>query len=527
MNLPQSAMTCDPQNVAGYLLGGKHPDREALVTLDGTHTYGELTSASACVAGYLLAKGCGKGDRVVLIADNGLFWVASYLGILWAGMVCVPLPPAINPQDLEHILKTTEARFAFLQARLLAKHAENFRACNIVVDKAAPTGDGKPVVISFAQLRNDCLNFADLHSIQKNELAALMFTSGSTGEPRGVMVSHGNIIANTDSIVDYLQLTASDRMMTVLPFHYCFGTSLLHTHLRVGARLVLDQRFMYPEVILQRMIEAECTGFAGVPSHFQILLRNSSLRSRTFPHLRHVQQAGGQLAPVFIRELKETLPNTQVFIMYGQTEATARLSYLPPELLDQKLGSVGKGIPGVKLRVVDESGKPVHPGEVGEIVATGENVTLGYWREPDETASRFRDGGLHTGDLATVDADSFIYIVDRAQDFLKCGGKRVSCRQIENQLQSFECLLEAAVLGIPDEILGEAVQAFVVARMPDCPSFHECFGKFCREHLPPQLAPKTFRIVPSLPKNSSGKVAKRNLRSQLISEAGTVDAEEP
>jgi long-chain acyl-CoA synthetase len=231
-----------------------------------------------------------------------------------------------------------------------------------------------------------------------------------------------------------------------------------------------------------------------------------------FPHLRYVQQAGGHLAPALIQELKRALPGTQIFIMYGQTEATARLSYLPPEFLDAKPKSVGSGIPGVTLRVADESGLDVQPGEMGEIIAEGENVALGYWREAEETANTFCNGRLHTGDLATVDEDGFIYMIDRAEDFLKCGGKRVSCRQVENQLQEFDCLLEAAVLATPDEVLGEAVKAFLVARMPDCPAFEDCFRTFCKEHMLPQLVPREFVVMPQLPKNSAGKLLKHELR---------------
>jgi long-chain acyl-CoA synthetase len=270
---------------------------------------------------------------------------------------------------------------------------------------------------------------------------------------------------------------------------------------------------MYPEVILRRMLETECTGFAGVPSHFQILMRNSSMTKSTFPNLRYAQQAGGHLAPVFIQELKQTLPGIQIFIMYGQTEATARLSYLPPEFLDTKPGSVGRGIPGITLCVTGDSGRNVRPGELGEIVAEGENVALGYWHEPAETASTFRNGRLHTGDLATVDDDGFIYVVDRARDFLKCGGKRIGCQQVEDQRKEFECLLDAAVLATPDDVLGEAIEAFLVARMPDCPAFEDCFRTFCKEHMPPQLIPKKFALLPLLPKNSYGKVLKQKLRA--------------
>jgi len=340
-----------------------------------------------------------------------------------------------------------------------------------------------------------------------------MFTSGSTGRPRGVMVSHANIMANTESILQYLDLTENDRIMAVLPFHYCFGTSLLHTHLRVGASLVIGSNFVYPEVVLQRMLDAECTGFAGVPSHFQLLLRNSSLRKKRFPHLRYVQQAGGHLAPAYLRELQEALPHTRIFVMYGQTEGTSRLSYLPPDLLEKKLGSIGKGIPGVRLRVLNESGGEVSQGEVGEIVAEGENVAQGYWRVPAESAVSFRNGMLYTGDHATVDHEGFIYIVGRAKDFVKCGGKRVSCRQLEEQLLEFEGLLEAAVVGMPDDILGEAVKAFIVPRTSDSKGLAARILRFCKERLPPQLVPREIVVLDALPKNTAGKVLKQDLRS--------------
>jgi len=204
--------------------------------------------------------------------------------------------------------------------------------------------------------------------------------------------------------------------------------------------------------------------------------------------------------------------------MYGQTEGTARLSYLPPEFLETKLASIGKGIPGVKLRVLDESGEEVRPGEVGEIVAEGDNVTKGYWRAPEETAACFRDGALFTGDLATVDEDGFIYVVDRAKEFLKCGGKRVSCRQLEDRLLEFDGLLEAAVVGVPDDVLGEAVRAFVVPRLPAGDGLEDRLHLFCKEHMPPALVPKNIVMLKSLPKNSAGKVLRQELKSLLTSE---------
>ncbi|HEY6272822.1 MAG TPA: AMP-binding protein [Terriglobales bacterium] len=506
-------MNSTASNVASFLLEGKEPTRVALRLIDADHTYGSLQSASLDIARCLACAGGRKGDRAILLAENSFFWVAAYLGILRSGLVCVPLPATTSGPELSYILQTTEPRFAFLQAKLVPKHRATLDGLSLVTDHEVADSGLRPVT-SLVKIQSGVTPTGPaLPAVARDDLAALMFTSGSTGRPHGVMVSHGNIIANTESIVDYLKLTDGDRMMTVLPFHYCFGTSLMHTHLRVGGSLVIDLRFMYPEVVLERMQDTECTGFAGVPSHFQILLRSSSLKSKTFPHLRYLQQAGGHLAPAFIRDLRDALPSAQVFVMYGQTEATARLAYLPPESLESKLGSIGKGIPGVRLRVLNESGDEVQRGEVGEIVAEGENITQGYWRAPEESAKCFRQGRLYTGDLATVDDEGFIYVVDRAKEFVKCGGRRVSCRQLEERLLEFDGLLEAAVVGVPDDILGEAVRAFVVPRKPDHRELEERLRLFCKAHMPYQLVPREFVIVDSLPKNSSGKVLRPRLKA--------------
>jgi acyl-CoA synthetase (AMP-forming)/AMP-acid ligase II len=232
----------------------------------------------------------------------------------------------------------------------------------------------------------------------------------------------------------------------------------------------------------------------------------------SFPALRYVQQAGGHLAPVFVRELQVALPGTRIFLMYGQTEATARLSYLPPDMVSLKAGSIGKAVPGVRLRVITPEGTDARPDEIGEIVAEGDNISLGYWRDPAETDATFREGRLRTGDLATIDEDGFLYLVDRARDFIKCGGERVSCQAVEEQLLEFDDLLEAAVIGVPDEVLGEAIKLFVVPRESGIPDLESRLRRFCKEQLPPRLNPKIIVVLNSLPKSSAGKVLKTTLR---------------
>jgi len=348
-----------PGGVPRYLLEGKVPERAALLMIGEERSYGDLTAASIAVARWLVGSGGRKGDRALIVAENGYFWVAAYLGTLSAGMVAVPLPPTIDDEDLSYVIEYTEPRAAFVERRLVRRVGNHLGGIPLLTDALIPSLLPTP----FADGENRRWDAVDagLPPVVESDLASLLFTSGSTGRPRGVMLSHGNIIANADSIIAFLGLTGKDRVMAVLPFHYCFGTSLLHTHLRVGGTLVIERRFMYPEKVLERMRETKCTGFAGVPSHYQVLLRRSSLKKMSFPHLRYVQQAGGHLAPAYIRELREALPSAQIFIMYGQTEATARLAYLPPDMIDAKAGSIGKAIPGVELRIVNEAGQPIRP----------------------------------------------------------------------------------------------------------------------------------------------------------------------
>ncbi len=295
-----------------------------------------------------------------------------------------------------------------------------------------------------------------LPDVNPDDLAALMFTSGSTGEPKGVMVTHRNIACNTRDIVEYLELSSSDRALVILPFYYCFGLSVLHTHLAVGASVVIHNQFMYPERALQVLKERACTGLAGVPSTYQILLRRSRFKGSQFPSLRWLQQAGGKLPNACIREIAESFSQVRFFVMYGQTEATARLSYLPPDRIHDKLGSIGRGLPSTRLEVLGTDGRPVRPGsdEVGEIVASGENITRGYWNDPGETAKYFRGGKLYTGDLARVDADGFIYVVERERDIIKSGGNRISAKEVEDAIAELQDVIEVAVVGASHQILG-------------------------------------------------------------------------
>jgi acyl-CoA synthetase (AMP-forming)/AMP-acid ligase II len=499
-------------NLVDYLLETGDAKSTALIADEGSLTYDQLRTVVDTMAASLLDCGVQRGNRVGILADNSLFWVGSYLGILKVGAVALPFYPTLGMEQFQELVALTGPRVFFAQERFIGRFGGSLPPGGKVLVESESASRKVPAGCAPVLPRyRGRIEASEVDEVR--DLAALMFTSGSTGTPRAVMVSHGNIVANTDSIVASLGLDRTERIMAVLPFYYCFGTSLLHTHLRVGGSVVINNRFAFPKLVLDQMLEAGCTGIAGVPSTYQILLRNSAFPRLRFPKLRKMQQAGGKLPNVFISELRAAQPQAEYFLMYGQTEATARLSCLPPRDLDAKLGSIGKGIPGVELQVLDAGGRPVKPGETGEVVARGANITLGYWQDAEATAHSFRNGALWTGDLATVDEDGYIFVVDRARDFIKPTGHRIACKHIEDHIVGIADVVEAAVVGVPDDVLGEAPKAFVSLRRGAKVGEAEIIGH-CRKVMPPYMVPREVVILKALPKNSSGKVDKMTLKKQ-------------
>lgn len=490
-------------NTADYLLEMGNDQDIALLTGKTEYTYCQLRVASARMLGELLSLGVTPGDRVGILAENSLFWVSAYLAALKLGAVAVPFPTVATPDDFTRSQN-------FTRCKLMCVDNKSFRKLSQVFDN------------DLAVIREEILNLEGASIWESPEAdfdihqdAAFMLTSGTTARPRAVRVTHSNIQANTDSIIEYLNLTKDDRILVILPFYYCFGTSLLHTHLRSGGSLALCNTFAYPETALDMIESTQATGFAGVPSTYQTLLRNTSFPRRQIKSLKKVQQAGGKLQVVFIRELMDALPEAQIFVMYGQTEATARLSYLPPSLLSEKLGSIGKGIPGVELRVLNEFGNPVKPGEVGEIIATGDNISPGYFYDPEESAQKFIDGSLHTGDLAKVDEDGFIYVVDRKSDFIKSLGHRVSSQEIEARILQIPEVVTAAAIGVPDDLMGEAIRVFVTLKSKAQITPDEIIN-YCKQHLARHMVPKDVIVVDHLPINAHGKIVKSVLKDWVV-----------
>ncbi len=496
----------------------RFPDKAAIIHAGRETTYGEILRQALSVSQWLIKRNLQPGDRVAILIDDPSEYVIAYFSILMAGGVVVALNTQTSSRTLKYIFN--DCRISIVLTHI--KFIKYIRECADEVPDLrllALLGYKKDAVqnlqFTCADLK-EAQNFsfqnsmAD-HAFSDSDISQIIYTSGTTSKPKGVMLRHSNLTANSRSITEYLKLGPDERHMVVLPFFYSFGNSVLLTHFAVGATLVVHQSFLYPKVVLDMMVNQKVTGFSGVPSTYAILLNRSPIRDYTFPQLRYLAQAGGAMSPKLAIELKSLLPDVDIFIMYGQTEASARLSYLAPWDLLRKAGSIGKAIPGVTLQVLDKQGVPVKVGETGEIVAQGKNIMAGYWNDPTKTKQVLKKGGLWTGDLARIDEDGFLYIVSRKNEMIKSGAHRIGPKEIEEVILEHVAVHEVAVLGIEDMILGETIKAAIVLNT-DVVCTKKNILAHCHKNLPAYKVPHQIIFYEQLPKTASGKVKKHELK---------------
>lgn len=494
-----------------------HPEHVLFERRGVATTYGAADKAANAFAATLQAQGLAAGDRVALVLDNLAAYPICYYGTLKAGGAVVPLCPDTRQGSLIRALRHCQASAVVLEGKngkLLAGCAEQLPELRTVFCLGPARGTDETgfelVDLDTAMTGDESPRDAGRGD---DDLAAIMYTSGTTAEPKGVMLAHRNLLANTRSTVEYLELQPDERLGLVLPFFYSYGNSLLHTHVCVGGTLVELGTVAFPAAVLKGLAEQNCTGLSGVPSTFARLLHNPALVQKyDLSSLRYLTQAGGPMTPALTEKVHAAMPGARIFVMYGQTEAAPRLSYLPPEKLDAKLGSVGIAIPGVTLRVLDAAGQPVAPGIEGELVAQGDNVMLGYWNDPEATAKALRPEGLRTGDLARVDDDGFFFIIGRNTDMIKSGAHRIGPKEIEAVIEKLPEVSQCAVAGIPDELLGEAIVAFVV-RQANAELDEKQVLRTALEHLPRFKTPAHVVFVDSLPRTDTGKLRRSELKS--------------
>lgn len=501
------------------------PEKEAMVHGNCRMSYAETYRTVTALAHGLKTAGLERGDRLGIFLEPSVAQSISIFAASAADAAFVPVNHLLFPEQVSHIMADCRMKALITTKAKLASLAEvlgNVPSLEFVVVLDEGEAPALPLPAhSFEQ-------FCALESpgtgelCNEKDLAAILYTSGSTGKPKGVMLTHAQIMAGASIVSTYLGITENERILAVLPFSFDAGMNQIMTAFQQGATIVLIN-FTFARDIVQALVKERITGLAGVPTVWTLLAHaQSSLHKTPVPHLRYITNTGGAMPQTALATLRKLLPDTKVFLMYGLTEAF-RSTYLPPEELDRRPTSMGKAIPNTEILVVNEHGQPCKPGEIGELVHRGPTVSLGYWGRPDLTdqvlkphpyiAEELRGGEkvCYSGDLVKTDEDGFLYFIGRRDAMIKSSGFRISPTEVEDALFRSGRIRHAAVIGVPDEMLGQHIKAFVVARDEESKDAAELI-RIVGEKLPRYMVPKTVEFLDELPKTTSGKIDYPGLR---------------
>ena len=518
-----------PRLLHGFLINDaeKYPDKEALVFNEQRLTYSEINNKSTQLANSLLEMGLSRHDRVIIYLDNSIETIISILGVLKAGGAFVVLNPLIKSSKFDYIIKDSGAK-------IIITHSRKYD----VVLEAINFHNKDKKIIWIGSAIDDVNNFGfneliecqpinaskklkfQMEKIIDYDLAALIYTSGSTGEPKGVISSHHNMISAARSIIEYLENSPEDIILNVLPLSFDYGLYQMIMSILFGGKLILETSFMFPLKILQAIEDENVTGFPIVPTIVALLLKMKELERYKLNSLRYISNTGAAFPIPHIQKFNKLFPHVKIFSMYGLTECK-RISYLPSDQIQKRPGSVGKAIPNCEVFILDENGNEVQQGEIGELAVRGSNVMRGYWNSPELTQKVYKPGKiqgetlLFTGDLFRQDEDGFLYFLGRKDDMIKSKGERISPKEIENKLCEIPGVAEAAVIGVPDEILGQAIKAFIVKKESNSIDQNYIL-QFCLRNMESFMVPKFVEFISELPKSPNGKVDKKILKSEAI-----------
>ena len=467
-------------------------DHPAVATPDGVFTYGWVLRAAECVRHHLCARPTfAPGARIALQLANSPDYLAAFYGTLLADGVVVPLPVGLEARRRQAILDLCDPDLLISRREDVGGSQDGAATLRLDADEGEPTA---------ARRAGD-------------DLAMLLFTSGSTGSPKGVMLSHRNLIANAGAILRDLPIRADDRALVVLPFCHAFGNSVLQTHMLAGATLLLNGAMTFPGAIVDALSGLGATSFSAVPETYGMLLKYGRLGERPLPALRYMTVAGGALRPDLAADIAARIAPATFHVMYGQSEATARLASLAPERLHERRGSIGRPIPGVTLAVMDEAGRELPHGKAGMLCARGDNVMLGYWRDAAATAETLADGWLRTGDLAHRDADGYFHVHGRANLLVKVQGHRVHPAEIEGLVEA--SFPHAHAVAIPMARGDETRFALFLAPRDNRPIDVATVRAACQRELPGHKVPLHFEVLERLPLTSGQKVDRAALGLRL------------
>lgn len=490
------------------------PDSTFLIESGAFYPFGVVEAMSRGIAANLQAGGLRKGDRVALVMPNSVALVASMFGVLRAGGVAVPINPDTTAERLGVILDDcgVSVVIANSMTRTVVAAAVQSSASVSRTIWDGPTLEGET---GLADLAGDQQTPLAAPRLIDQDLALIIYTSGSTGASKGVMLSHLNVCSSAASIASYLGNTPDDIVLGVLPMSYGYGLQQVLVGSLVGYAVMIERSFAFPVEVMGRIAANRVTGIPGVPSMFSAILRTPGLDSLDLSAVRYLTNAADALPTAHIPKLRSIFGSARLFCMYGLTECT-RVSYLNPDRLADKAGSVGTAIPNMEAFVVTSDGERAGPGEVGELVVRGSGVMLGYWNKPRETAKAIYPGPaagdrlLRSGDLFRTDVDGFLWFVGRKDDVFKTRGEKVAPKEVEGVIYELETVAEVAVIGVPHDVDGMAVKAFVVPR-PGATIDETTIRRYCRSRLPSHLVPRFVEVRKSLPRTQSGKIRKTEL----------------
>lgn len=489
------------------------PEKTALVSAGSRWSYAEINRRANLLARDLQQQGIVRGDRVAVFLDDPVDTVLSVFAILKAGGIFALIGPGTKAEKLRFMLEKCGARGILTDApRWPLAASLKIPGLHMWLAGEEPLGDPEMRLPRIWATPGP--DTAPPNPSIDQDLAAIVFTSGTSGRPKGAMLTHANMRATAASIVTYLENTESDVLLNVLPLAFGYGLYQILTAFQVGATVILEKMPAYPQPVLETMRQEQVTGFAMVPTIAAVLL-SLDLRPCLPPSLRYLTNAGAAIPVEHLRKFRAAWPGVRFYSMYGLTECQ-RASYLPPEEADERPGSVGRGMPNCEVFLVDETGRRVPPGGSGELVVRGANVMQGYWDDPEETARTLRPGVhpwerlLYTGDLFRSDADGYLYFLGRRDEMIKTRGEKVSPKEVEDVLHRLEGVAQCAVVGVPHPVLGQAVRA-VIYPQPGSSLTRQQVLEHCQQHLEPFMVPRFVEFRSDLPTNESGKVVRRAL----------------
>jgi long-chain acyl-CoA synthetase len=507
----------------------KSPDKCALVCAGRRWTYRTLDSHTDRLARALLSAGLGCQERVLIFLDSSAEAVISLYGVLKARGVFVMLDGSTKGPRLRYVLCNSGATTIIThtsKADVVRNALAGFKAgCRIVwvgPQEQIPS-DLRDVSLAWDEIFAPSSNGDGHQGLPRCidvDVASLIYTSATTGDPKGIISTHHNMVSAARSIIQYIGNEESDTILDVLPLSFDYGLYQVLMAFMFGGTVILERSFLYIHSILELIRKEGVTGFPIVPTIVAMLIKSVQLKEYDLRCLRYLTNTGAALPEKHIRYLRTSFPQAKVFSMFGLSECK-RVSYLPPEHLDRIPGSVGQAIPNCEVFVVDPAGKPVAPGEIGELVVRGSNVMQGYWNDPATTQKTYRDGQypadrrLYSGDYFRQDEQGFLYFLGRKDGMIKSGGHRVSPKEVENVICCLDGVAEAAVVGIDDEILGQAIKAFVV--LSEGASLSETdILRHCRDNLELPKVPRFVELVEVLPKTTNGKINTKELRAREL-----------